>query len=220
MTIRTRTIALSIVIFSGLVYLFAWSPVFTVKSISTSGIPKEISADFIIAKTEIAIGERMARIEPRASAKALAELSWVKSTNISRNWLRGEISIELKTRIPVGIYRGRVLDSSGFLFDMPGNIPNGLPLVSAASPELGLAAIDLFTNLPIEIRDSLLSISANNSSAISSWQSYEGRKIKVNWGSVDQVNLKVSVYRALLALAENKNVRRIDLSAPHAPIVK
>lgn len=220
MTHRTRTIALATLIFAGLVYLFAWSPVFTVKSIATSGLPAEVSANAIIAKTEIQPGERMARIEPRASTKALQELSWVKSAKISRDWLRGKVSIALIARTPVGIYQGRVLDSSGFLFELPGEAPKGLPVVSAASPELGLAAIDLFTHLPNDLQDSLISMSASNSSSISTWQIYDGRKIKVNWGSADQVSFKVSVYRALLALAENKNVKRIDLSAPHAPIVK
>jgi hypothetical protein len=32
--------------------------------------------------------------------------------------------------------------------------------------------------------------------------------------------LKAQVIDALLALPENKKVRRIDVSAPHAPIVK
>jgi hypothetical protein len=92
--------------------------------------------------------------------------------------------------------------------------------VSAGSPALGLDAIDLFTALPADIQSQVVSINAANQSSISSWQNYSGRQIKVMWGSPRQVELKVSVYRALLALPENKNVKRVDLSAPHAPIVK
>jgi hypothetical protein len=63
-------------------------------------------------------------------------------------------------------------------------------------------------------------MSAANSSSINSWHGEAGRNIKVTWGSTKEIELKVSVYRALIALPENKNIRRVDLSAPHAPIVK
>ena len=34
------------------------------------------------------------------------------------------------------------------------------------------------------------------------------------------MEFKVKVYKALLALPENKKISLLDLSAPHAPIVK
>jgi hypothetical protein len=40
------------------------------------------------------------------------------------------------------------------------------------------------------------------------------------WGANEETALKIEVISALLALEENKKVRRIDVSAPHAPIVK
>jgi hypothetical protein len=48
----------------------------------------------------------------------------------------------------------------------------------------------------------------------------ENRKLLVQWGSLEELALKVRVYKALLALPENKSINKIDLSAPHAPIVK
>jgi len=217
---RTRAIALSIILFAGLTYLIAWSSVFSVKNIEVNGQPAEVSAASIITKTHITIGEKLARIEPRSIEKNLSELSWVKSVSVKRNWIRGTVVIAMAPRIPLGLYEGKAIDSTGTLFDLPGNTPSGLPTVSAASPALGLQAISLFTALPTDLRDSLISISAANESSISSWQLETGRKVKVSWGAVSQIELKVSVYRALLALPENKNISSIDLSAPHAPIVK
>jgi hypothetical protein len=46
------------------------------------------------------------------------------------------------------------------------------------------------------------------------------RQITLRFGSADEVDLKVKVYKALVALEENKKVSTIDVSAPHAPIVK
>jgi hypothetical protein len=47
-----------------------------------------------------------------------------------------------------------------------------------------------------------------------------GREIRVLWGKNEKSELKIEVIQALTALEENKNIRRIDVSAPHAPIVK
>jgi cell division septal protein FtsQ len=215
-----RAIAISALTFIALTYLVAWSPVFTVKKIVVTGLPVSVSEQSIITKSQIVVGDQLARIEPRSIGNALEETSWIKSASISRNWVNGSVSIAITSRVPLGIFQGRALDSDGSLFDLPGKTPAGLPVVSASSPQLGLAAIELFTSLPEDFRDSLLSISASNSSSISSWQNYDGRKIKVQWGSIEKIPLKVSVYRALLMLPENKNVKRVDLSAPHAPIVK
>ena len=85
MNSRIKAVAISTIIFAGLVYLFAWSPLLTVKSIETSGLPQEISETVVIAKSEIMIGSRLARIEPRAAENSLKELSWVKDVKVSRN---------------------------------------------------------------------------------------------------------------------------------------
>ena len=220
MNLRARVIAISIVIFAALVYLFAWSSLFSVKSIEVSGLPKELSAETVISKTEIVKGEKLARIEPRAIEKKLSEMSWVEQASVDRNWINGHVTIALAARVPVGIFQGKAIDATGKLFELPGNAPQGLPVVSAGSPALGLDAIALFTALPADIQGEVITISAANQSSISSWQNYLGRQIKVMWGSSRQVGLKVSVYRALRTLPENKNVKRINLSAPHAPIVK
>ena len=44
--------------------------------------------------------------------------------------------------------------------------------------------------------------------------------ITLVWGSNSDLNLKIKVYEALVALKENSKISLIDVSAPHAPIVK
>ena len=217
---RKRFIALGILIFAGLIYFLVWSPIFTVKSINVSGLPSEISSATIITKTGIFTGEKLARIEPRSIEKKLSEISWIAAISVDRHWAHSSVEIKVVPRIPVGIYKGKAIDRKGFIFELPGPTPQGLPVVSASTPELGLTALSLFTALPVDIREKLISLSATNESSISSWQGWSGRTIKVLWGSSDQIDLKVTVLKALLALPENKLIHRIDLSAPHAPIVK
>jgi cell division protein FtsQ len=217
---RIKVASIAILIFAGCVYLFAWSSVFSVKRIEVSGLPAGVSSTSIISRSGIVIGEKLARIEPRAVENKLRELSWVKQVSVDRHWAHGSVNVVVAPRIAVGIYGGKALDASGTVFEYPGDLPSGLPTVGAATPALGLKAISLFTNLPTEVRNQIVSMSAVNESSISSINNVDGRSITVRWGSSEQVALKVSVYQALLALPENKKIIRVDLSAPHAPIVK
>lgn len=206
--------------FIGITYLLAWSPVFSVKKIEVTGLPKQVAEEVLIQESGVTLGDQLARIEPRSIERSLQEISWVKRAAISRNWINGSVSISLKARVPVGIFQGRAIDNGGTLFEFPGDIPSGLPVVNSSTPELGLSAIELFTNLPADFRQSLLTISATNPSAITSWQVFGNQKVKIQWGSAEKIAFKVSVYRKLMELPENKNVKQVDLSAPHAPIVK
>lgn len=220
MNTRARAIAISVILFSLLTYLFAWSPIFEVRSVSTEGLPQEVSAASIVSKSKIEIGQKLSRIEPRSIERTIGELSWVMSVSVRRQWWSGKVIVKVTPRIPVGIYKNQAIDSSGTIFALPGKTPPDLPVVSAATPELGLEAIALFTDLPLELRDNVISISAASESSISSWQQWGSQKLKVTWGTSREIDLKVTVLQALLQLPENKAIKRVDLSAPHAPIVK
>lgn len=217
---RIRIVAILLLLFAGLTYLFAWSPVFSVRSITTTGAPAGVSEAALVVKSGVVVGEKLSRIEPRSIERSLEELSWIKSASIERDWFKGVVTISIAPRIAVGMYKGKAIDNSGTLFIIPGKIPEGLPQVSAASPKLGLEAISLFTSLPLATRRSVISVTALNENSIASWQEVDGRNIKVTWGSVRDLDLKVTVLQALLKLPENNAIKRVDLSAPHAPIVK
>lgn len=216
---RALAAAIALSLFGGATYLLAWSTVFEVSAITVNGNPKEVASQFIVRASDISVGDKLARIEPRSINNRLAELNWIESADLSRNWISGEITIAVKPRVAVGLYKGRALDSSGKIFDLPGRVPNDLPVVTAASTKLGLQAIELFRELPLSIRENLVSISASNQSSIWSVEMRENRRLLVQWGSLEELRLKVRVYNALLALPENKSAKKIDLSAPHAPIV-
>jgi hypothetical protein len=46
------------------------------------------------------------------------------------------------------------------------------------------------------------------------------RAVRINWGTVEQIDQKFAVLIALLKLPENKAISQVDLSQPDAPIVK
>ena len=49
---------------------------------------------------------------------------------------------------------------------------------------------------------------------------YKRQGLTLRFGAANDVDLKIKVFKALVALEENKNISTIDVSAPHAPIVK
>lgn len=216
---RTLVVTLVFTLFAGMTYVLAWSSIFEVSAITIKGNPKTVAEQVVIIASGISVGDKLARIEPRSIDNRLAELNWIESAHLSRDWVSGEITILIKPRVAVGLFKGRALDKSGQVFDLPGQSPTQLPIVTSATTELGLEAITLFRRLPLSIRENLVSISASSRSSMWSVEMRENRKLLVQWGSLSDLDLKVRVYRALLELPENQGIKKIDVSAPHAPIV-
>ncbi len=215
-----RTLIVASLIFAGLVYLIAWSNVFTVKEITVIGAPTKVSKELVLKTSEIAVGQKLARIEPRAAENRVQSLNWIKDISITRNWISGEVNLAITPRTPKAYYDGKTLDASGVIFELPGFDGGKLPQVSAPTPALGIQAVALFRALPADFRDQVTSLSAINEANFSMAVNHKGRSLLVKWGANNENPLKIQVFRALLDQPENKRIKRIDLSAPHAPIVK
>ena len=207
-------------LFAGLVYLFAWSSIFAVSTVAITGAPTSETEKTISQIAAISSGQKLARVEPRAIAHRIEDLTWIKSVEISRNWINGEVDIVITPRTPSAYFNGSTMDASGTIFTLPGFEGADLPRVSAPTPELGLSAIELFQSLPEDFKSKVISLSAHNDSNIAMQIALDEREIRVLWGANEKSALKIEVINALVALEENKNIRRIDVSAPHAPIVK
>lgn len=209
-----------VLVFSSLVYLFAWSPVFTVTKIEVTGAPTSDSRDAITRTSEIVIGEKLARIEPRSVEVRLKSFTWVKEVHISRNWIDGHVHVSVIPRTPKAIFNGKTLDLTGQVFELPGFTGADLPNVIATKASDGVQAISLFTSLPRTFNQEIISLTAISDSNFTMKVRHENRVLKVKWGANEKNDLKIQVFNALLKAKENKRVTTIDLSAPHAPIVK
>ena len=209
-----------ILVFSGFVYLFAWSSVFTVKMIEITGAPTAESKVLITRASEITIGEKLARIEPRSVEQRLKSFAWIKQAKISRNWIDGHVHVNVVPRTPKAFFNGKTLDLSGTVFELPGFKGADLPIVMASNPSDGVQAISLFTSLPRSFSLKITSLTARTDTNFTMKVRHENRVLNVKWGSSDANDLKIQVFNALLKERENKRVRTIDVSAPHAPIVK
>lgn len=216
---RLVKILISVLLLSSLTYLFGWSSVFTVKKVEYSGISNSNQISAVERRVGDLTGTKLARIEPRQIANTINSLSWVNGADVSRNWFSGSVSISVQPRTAIGAFGTSYIDASGTIFD-PIVPPVDVPRVSAPTPAIGLEAIKLFTSLPQDFRANIESMSARSSSDFSMILQAPARQVTLRFGSADDVALKVKVFNALMALEENKKVSAIDVSAPHAPIVK
>lgn len=230
MSLRTRKLisppsVIAVVLLSALAYLLGWSSVFSVKSVEVSGAPTAAVQVEIEKKSQIEVGQKLARVNPQSVARKIEKLPWIKEVTISRNWLSGIVAIEIKPREPLALFNsdqvpGQTIDADGQLFSLPGFTNSNLPLISAKSPESALEANELFTQLPENFRSQITSMMATSTNTFTLNSIMDGREIRIRWGDSQDTALKISVINELLQLPENKGIKVIDVVAPHAPIVK
>jgi cell division protein FtsQ len=209
-----RLIALATAIFVGAAsYALGWSTLFTVSSVEVTGIDQRLPQS-------IKVGEKLARVEPRAVAATYEKFAFVQDAQVSRNWISGKVTIAITSRTPVAIFNNQAIDDSGKVFALKGELPAALPQIQASSVEIAVAAVEFMNSLPQEIRSNLEILKVRSTGAYVMDVDVQGRKVEVRWGFATENELKAKVYKALLEQPENAKLKRMDLSAPHAPIVK
>jgi len=210
---RRLVIALTLIVFALAAYALGWSNLLTVSSVEIKGTGTFLS-------TTIKPGEKLARIEPRAVAKEYEKLDWVQRAEVSRNWINGKITITITERLPIAIFNNRAIDKDGVSFAITNQSTKGLPRIQAPSIDSAIAAAAFFSALPQEIASSVQLVKVGNGEMYTLQMQATGHVIEVVWGSSQDNALKSTVYKALIARAENSKIHQLDLSAPHAPIVK
>ena len=208
-----------------LAYFLGWSSIFSVKKVEIAGAPTAAVQVEIEKKSQIEVGQQLARVNPQSVSRIIEKLSWIKEASISRDWLSGVVAIEITPREPLAFFNsdqvpGQTIDEEGQLFSLPGYKNPDLALISAKSPDSALKANELFTALPENFRRSITSMMATSSNTFTLNSTLEGRDIRIRWGDSQEMALKISVINSLLKLPENKQIKLIDVVAPHAPIVK
>lgn len=219
---RRKSLAVILLLVVTVAYLLGWSSLFTVKQIRVIGAPSTIESQLI--GESIHSGEKLARLETRAISNSLRKYTWLDHARIDRNWLKGLITIHVWTRTPIAAYQTHLMDSNGVVFDLPSDQISHLPIITTSNISSAKFALDLLLKLPIDFRSNVMAVRVEGArSAIlvmkRSIQS-PSRVLSVIWGDSTDTELKIRVFNALLALPENGKVSTINVSAPHAPIVK
>ncbi len=218
-------IAMTLTLFGAGSYLLGWSNLLTVKEIEINGAPNKSAEREIVKGLDLKVGDQLARVDSRALSNRIEASDWVDSVDISRNWFNGRVVIDISPRVPVALFSSLgkpqlALDASGREFKARGEIPPGLPNVSASSVASGLVAIELFTQMPKSFSEDIDRLTAITPTNISIFGKFRDQRLQIIWGDGEETSLKIKVVNALLERPENKSIKLIDVSAPHAPIVK
>ena len=206
-------IALGTLIFATAGYILGWSSLFTVSSV-------EIQGSTTLMSSTIVPGEKLARVEPRKVAAEFEKNLWIKKADVSRNWISGKVTITLSKRTPIALYDNQAIDADGVSFPTPTDSVKGLPRILAPTAESAVEAAAFLMALPAEIAESVVLVKVRSAQAYVLEIVDGGKSIELLWGQEGESALKVKVYKALIAQPENSKIFRIDLTAPHAPIVK
>ena len=232
---RLFILLLAITLILGSSYLLGWSSVFTVSKITVEGtssraeIFRKLSSDSI----ELAVGSKLARIETRAIKRSIGMLEWIDEVNVSRDWFDKSINISVREKKAVA---KAITTKNGLInFDVSGeifkpisasqqSIQERLPLViTEGNDSAQLASVaSLLAQMPTQMADLILnlkSISVANSGYIQMETKVNELPLRIDWGLVSDIDLKIEVLNALLKLPENKRIKRVDLSQPELPIV-
>ncbi len=211
---KRKLLAGSVVaILAGATYLLGYSSFFTVSSVEVIGTNRAVT-------TGIIKGQKLARVEPREIAAKLENLDWVESADISRNWINGKVLVQLTQRTPIATFKNQVIDSSGSSFVPQGARPSGLVDIQAGDIKAATKAVHFFTQLPEELKSTLTVVKVRSTGALVLITENKSKRLEIRWGTNSENELKYKVYKALLELPENAEIKRVDVSAPHAPIVK
>lgn len=210
---RFTFVVVPILLFLSATYALGYSSIFTVSSVEIIGINSNVNPG-------VFKGEKLARIEPRVIAGKFENLAWVKKAEVSRNWINGVVSIRILEREPVAIYRGKAFDLDGKTFDPQNGLPTDLVQIEAVDAASALEAVNFLTTLDSELRQSLQIIKVQRAGFFDLVLAQDERTVEVKWGLSAENELKTRVYKTIFTLPENSKVTRVDLSAPHAPLVK
>ena len=210
---RRLLLFVSIIVLAAVTYILGWSTLFTVSSIEITGSSRQISSGIVK-------GQKLARVEPRAVAAQIEKLDWVSNATVTRNWINGKVSIELIERTPVAIFNDTVIDSTGKSFVLRESPSENLVQIQAGDLAAAIKAVNFFTTLPSDLKSTLTVVKVRSSGALVLVVDNAGKKLEIRWGNDGENELKLKVYKALIALPENAEIKRVDVSAPHAPIVK
>jgi cell division septal protein FtsQ len=210
---RRLILLASAVVLVGATYVLGWSSLFTVSSVEIKGSNTQVSSGIVK-------GQKLARVEPRAIAAKFETLDWVDSAKVSRNWINGTVTIELTERTPVAIYNNKVIDSTGKSFVLRATPSTSLVQIQAGDLTAATKAVTFFMTLPADLKEALSVFMVRSTGAFVLVVNNGGKNLEIRWGTDSENELKLKVYKALIALPENASVKRIDVSAPHAPIVK
>jgi cell division septal protein FtsQ len=237
---RTTSLLATLSLLAGSTYLFGWSDFFPVKKItyqdSENKIVSQLKLEIGKSPSVITVGQPLARVDKRAIASRLRNLVWVENVNISRNFISGEVKIDVEPRDAIAVLEESSMTQIGFLdknleifylaadqvadAQAAGQVDwSGLPKLKIANQSELKSDVVLLLEELSRANAKVLYLSAPSRDKFRSKVDIAGRELDVFWGSVNEFPLKFEVLVRLMALKENRRAKEFDLSTPLSPVV-
>ena len=234
---RIRIVFLVTSILGGLIYVLGWSSLLTIQAVEIKGTNQGnlISAQLLAGRSNLVLGEPLARINPKHEENLITDLEWVKQTEVSRNWWTREVQVLVTPKIPIAIFKiagaastnPRYLASDGTDFSSPQNFSNlaTISLINNGQNLVGQRRIiaSFVASLPADLIPGLENLEITKKGEVIMATKLRKPALRINWGSSnssEEILIKSNVLKDLLDLPENKKITYVDLTVANAPIVK
>ena len=218
----------AVALLAGAVYGLGYSKLLPVRKIEILGTSQQAYLINLLESdsSHLIVGKPIARVDLRVIRNILLHISWIGSVSVHRDWLHGEIRIELLERQPIAQFT----NASGGItfFDREGTefttlaTTAKLPTIKFATtdPKARSAVALLLAQLPQDVLQGLSGMRVSSPQFLEMSTTIASQDLTIRWGNSEEIPLKVKVLRALLALPENATAKLVDLTSPTAPITK
>jgi len=224
-------------ILGGLIYVLGWSSLITIQSVEIKGTNQGnlISAQLLAGRSNLVLGQPMARINLKHEENLITDLEWVQAAEVSRNWWSREVEVLVTPKIPIAIFKiagelaskPRYLASDGTDFSSPQTFTNlaTISLINNGQDLVGQRKIiaDFVANLPADLIPGLENLEITSKGEVLMSANLRQPTLRINWGgsnSPEEIVVKSNVLMDLLDLPENKKITYVDLTLANAPVVK
>jgi cell division protein FtsQ len=186
-----------------------------------------VSSSTVRWASGIAAGDALLTLDKRGVARRIRELSWVDDVAVEKRW-PSTVRLVVRERVPVALVRTTapsgplaIVDASGRVLQIGGEIPPGLMTVTDVPPPLREGG-----ELPVNARRALrVAVAANKRapgalSAVST--RLEGTLTRggvVRFGSVDRLEEKLLAVSTVLARVDVACLDVLDVKVPGSPTV-
>ena len=200
------------------VWLVFFSSVLAVSDVSVDGA-SVVGVDRVRQAAAVPTGEPLARVDLKAVAARVENLSAVKSVDVSRSW-PDKVRIDVTERVPVAVVvrEGvmRALDGDGVLFRRYASRPAGLPVVHMGAKTRADALAEAATVIGVLPGNLAAKVDYVEVRTIDTISLRLRNGTTIMWGSADQSHSKAQVLEVLL----RQKATTYDVSVPGQPTLK
>lgn len=205
------------------VWLVLLSPVFALdpQSVQVTGYGTVVDPTEVREVVEADAGTSLATLSTGQLTSQLKDIPGVREAHVERSWPDGLV-ITLESREPAAAIPTRgggfaLVDDEGVQVGRTSKAPKDLPTLAVPTDNAKVlkAALTVITALPKELRDRVEAVSAPTVDSVS-FELSKGPRVE--WGSAEDSDLKISVLETMLTSKQARKADVIDVSAPTLPI--